>query len=308
MPDNDYIILYDETGQPYIEHISLRGAYSSAKNKIGSVYNAARAKAAGVKNYGVGRGVRVNHKYIAKIGNRYIYDAKELAAAKAKQAKGAVTNAAKNAKGTVNKVKNKVKDIAGVDERERRDAADKEVTRVGNTTNWRRSKEYDSAVAKAEKAQKEYDRTPLGMIDTAKDYANAGKYHATNAANKVKDKVKDIAGVDERERMTEAKNALDSKKAEGAKKRAEFDKYKDDMIDKYGDNYQSKMSKAESKHLDKLGDEYWDGLVRQQHNKTRSAKEDTLKDKYDQAKAEYGRTPLGTVDYYKKKLTGKKKK
>jgi hypothetical protein len=31
MPDNDYIILYDETGQPYIEHISLRGAYASIK-------------------------------------------------------------------------------------------------------------------------------------------------------------------------------------------------------------------------------------------------------------------------------------
>ena len=103
MPDNDYIILYDETGQPYIEHIALKGAYGAVKGYAGSVYNAARAKAAGVKNYGVGRGVRVNHKYIAKIGNRYIYDAKELAAAKAKQAKGAVSNVAKNAKGAVNR-------------------------------------------------------------------------------------------------------------------------------------------------------------------------------------------------------------
>lgn len=97
MTDYDYIVSFDETGQPYIAHFSISGAYGAAKNKVGSAYRSARSAVGGI-NSGVGRGVRVNHKYIAKIGNRYIYDAKELAAMKANQAKSATKNTVANAK------------------------------------------------------------------------------------------------------------------------------------------------------------------------------------------------------------------
>lgn len=344
MTDYDYIVSFDETGQPYIEHFSLQRSAVNVRNRVGSAYNAARAKAAGVQNYGVGRGVRQNHKYIAKIGNRYIYDAKELAAAKANQFKSAAkkttanagvkeainlakakkesknprkviqtklsdsvkattihrktdeerrrdwknediaqeqfdktllgkgVKAAKNAvdtaeyeakkgvrkidnayetaklrarylprrikydinkkteevktktddaidsakkkasetaenvknkakekangvadkaKNVANKVSDKAKDIAGVDERERRDVAMRDTVRAYNKTDGRPSLEYKQAVDREDAAQKAYDRTPLGMIDMAKDYANAGKYHANRVVNEAREKAKE---------------------------------------------------------------------------------------------------------------------
>lgn len=93
MNQNDYVILFDDNGTPYISH----GILDSAKS---AVSNAAK---------GVGRGVRENHKYILKIlengKNRYFYTQEEVRAyqqAKRMGIKNAAEYAQKNVKNAVN--------------------------------------------------------------------------------------------------------------------------------------------------------------------------------------------------------------
>lgn len=83
MYDNDYIVLIDENGQPYIAHDwrdRIRSAPAAARNAV---------RTAG----------RRAVKYIEKIGNRYFYDADEL--------KAYYENLRKGAKRTYETAKNK---------------------------------------------------------------------------------------------------------------------------------------------------------------------------------------------------------
>lgn len=224
MSYNDYIVVFDENGQPYIEHFSIKGAYSSAKSGLTSAYNKASAKVQGVKNYGVGRGVRVNHKYIAKIGNRYIYDAKELAAAKANQFKSATKNARNtiNRNGTLirssaNKMANKasnavssakekaseaiVKSNIGFKEAAQLVNAKKEAKNTNKkvqykpndsltiTTNHRKTDEERRRDWKNEDiAQENFDKTLLGKgVKAAKNAVDDAAYGAKKGARKIDD-------------------------------------------------------------------------------------------------------------------------
>ena len=79
MNDNDYIILFDQNGSPYIAHASLsamRQRTAGALRAVGNAANTARE--------GVGRGVRATHKYIDKVvengKTRYFYTQEELKA------------------------------------------------------------------------------------------------------------------------------------------------------------------------------------------------------------------------------------
>ena len=102
MNQNDYVILFDENGSPYIAHAGLidqaRGAVNAAANRVQQVANQAK---------GVGRGVRQNHKYILKVNEngktRYFYKQEEVRAYYEAKKRG-IKNAAEYAQ---NAVKNK---------------------------------------------------------------------------------------------------------------------------------------------------------------------------------------------------------
>lgn len=79
MSNEDYVILFDQNGSPYIAHASLsavRQRTTGALRAVGNVANTARE--------GVGRGVRATHKYIDKVvengKTRYFYTQEELKA------------------------------------------------------------------------------------------------------------------------------------------------------------------------------------------------------------------------------------
>ena len=159
MKDYDYIITFDENGQPYIEHFSLSGAYNKARSAVA----------------GVGRGILANHKYIAKIGNRYIYSAKELAAAKANQLKGRVQNAKTRASNTINNARNTV--IA----KGRRIRADVNIKR-----NNRKIKRHEQQEARKQRRAEMYNEVKLSTFLTGgeerKEYVRNKR--ATRAAER----------------------------------------------------------------------------------------------------------------------------
>lgn len=83
MNQNDYVILFDEKGTPYIAHAGwFDNAKNAARNAANAVGNAAQQVANRAK--GVGRGVRTNHKYILKVNEngktRYFYKPEEVKA------------------------------------------------------------------------------------------------------------------------------------------------------------------------------------------------------------------------------------
>lgn len=97
MNQNDYVILFDENGMPYIAHGILDSAKSAVTNAV----------------KGVGRGVRENHKYILKVLEngkyRYFYTQKEVKAYQQAKRMG-IKNAADYAK---NSVKGAVNNLTG---------------------------------------------------------------------------------------------------------------------------------------------------------------------------------------------------
>ena len=66
MTEQDYILLFDQNGSPYIAHASLSGMRQRAAGALKAAGSAA-AGAAGAVKQGVGRSVRTTHKYIQKI-------------------------------------------------------------------------------------------------------------------------------------------------------------------------------------------------------------------------------------------------
>lgn len=106
MNQNDYVILFDENGSPYIAHAGFmeraRGAVNAAANRVQQVANQAK---------GVGRGIRQNHKYILKVNEngktRYFYKQEEVKAYYEAKKRG-IKNAAEYAQ---NAVKNKASEV-----------------------------------------------------------------------------------------------------------------------------------------------------------------------------------------------------
>ena len=83
--------------------------------------------------------------------------------------------------------------------------------------------------------------------------------------------------------------------------------YDTEMFQKYGVNYEDKMTPSEKAKYDKLGKElsdisekWWDATIRQMHSAAYRS-DPTLRDKLDDAIAEYQNTPLGMLDKLKRK-------
>lgn len=292
MEDYDYVMMVDENGSPYLAHVdwgkarqSVRNAASSAKNAVKSAGNKSykyyqKLKEGGKTLYfysadelkahydnlrkqasGAANSVKTNARTAAakvsaaanELGNRAAYTA-----FKARQTANNMRNEFAN---RANQASNAIKDKAGVDERERRDAAkkaaDEAQTRYDNAqdrldeahelrTDAKRNggaglsraeelvrgaaREREAARKDNEEKQKayreaqaEYDATVLGKADRAGEAAR-GAYEGA----------RDLAG----KAGEAARGAIDSAQ-EGARKavdasKSKFDRMKDDFAKKAG--------------------------------------------------------------------------
>ena len=198
MYDNDYIVLIDENGQPYIAHgwsDRIRSAPAAARNA---------ARTAG----------RKATKYIEKIVDkgkaRYFYTQDELKAfynntrGRASNAVNQAKNAARRAASTA---KEKAKDILGYDERERMKDAERRFNNAADnrerTTTYRlnkaeaaHTKEVDETYEALKKTRAEYRNTPLafieGLSEMAKDASDTIGSAAATIASNAKTKVEDL--------------------------------------------------------------------------------------------------------------------
>lgn len=203
MNQNDYVILFDENGSPYIAHAGLidraRGAVNAAANRVQQVANQAK---------GVGRGVRQNHKYILKVNEngktRYFYKQEEVKAyyeAKkrgiknaAEYAQNAVKNKAtevadkakqgvSNAKNAVRDVASDAKDAASTAYNKAKDSANNTVTNAKNKFEQMKS-EFRDKTGQTLKDRAETTKQEAQKAETERQKA-AGKYSAdVNAALK----------------------------------------------------------------------------------------------------------------------------
>ena len=174
MYDNDYIVLIDENGQPYIAH----GWRDWARSAPAAAKNAARTAG------------RKATKYIEKIVDkgkaRYFYTQDELkayydnlrntASSTARNAASRVRTAATNTRNAVNRTahnaKEKARDVLGYDEFDRyerawdRTAAAKQRAEANPNSAYAQA-EKDRAEAAEARAHEEYLRTPLGRARDA---------------------------------------------------------------------------------------------------------------------------------------------
>ena len=305
--DRDYVIAFDENGEPYIAH-------ALGSRLSGAASNVRRA------------GSRYLMKIQTKYGNRYFYTPQEVQAYQ--RAKSGVKKAADSAKSAVNNTKKQVKQSVKTlnsDLKKRRTWKNAEKEASSNLKPLRSSpdsrlkryesedeKAYDKALAAATK--KTYDKTKLGKAENAvKSATERMKEEFRKKANEAADKVKDKAGVDEKERYEEAQKAYDENDlnaknldAELSSKNISLQYYDSAMLKKYGKDYKSKMSKAEKEKYSKLDAEraalwekYWNALINKYGAAT--GNDPTLKDQLDKAKAEYDNTLLGKLDRRNKK-------
>ena len=231
MNDDEYMILFDQNGSPYIAHASLSemrqrtaGALRSARSAVGS--------AAGAVKQGVGRGVRTTHKYIQKIEEngrtRYFYTQEELKAYLAEKKAAAQQ--------TVNKAKEKAR--AGMGEaQEKASKARTRAEQIGNEfknkasgavneakASARAYKEYQDAGKQAsdenfseaskdrmKKAWSELQKHPAGMKAemARRKVAEAGEA-VENAADDVKEKASEVAS-NAKETARKAKEEIQQK-------------------------------------------------------------------------------------------------
>lgn len=189
MNQNDYVILFDENGTPYISHGLLDNAKSAVNSAAQKVTNVAK---------GVGRGIRENHEYILKVFEngkaRYFYTQDEVKAyyqAKrlgiknaADYAKKAVSSAKDAAKSTVDKAQNAFESQAA----KVKDAVTTRTDDVRNKLNdmqqQHKTEKELSAAEKRKKATEDYyqerrssgfrdNRSILGSLNKGRsDYSN----------------------------------------------------------------------------------------------------------------------------------------
>jgi hypothetical protein len=235
MNQNDYYIVFDENGTPYIEH----GFFDNVKNTVKNVANKVTSTASNAAK-GVGRGVRANHKYLLKVfengKTRYFYKQSEVDAyyrAKKVGIKNAaeyVQNKAKDAetsaKDMINKaketVKSTVREATGYAAKDRMNAAAAKRSELNDTQNqkhevWTQAKK-------------------------AKDQADIKTFLATAESEMANEKAKNSNIFNRKQRETDAKTASDQQKQYAAKSReagANEQKAKrelDEAIDAYNKN------------------------------------------------------------------------
>jgi len=168
MNPHDYIVSVNEKGEPYLEH-ALFGKGSQ----------------------------RQDHKYYTRVQDkgrwRYFYSPQEFRIWQTGGSKKKVTNtdkmrsAFKQLKETGQKVAEKAKDIAGVDERQRMRSA-KEKLDSDSTNALNRFKRHTDYT----KAKSDYDKTLLGRTERMKEeLRKKAKKTANEVSDKVKEKVKE---------------------------------------------------------------------------------------------------------------------
>lgn len=245
--------------------------------------------------------------------------------------------------GAIKNVAERVKDAAGVDERERAEEAWSKVDSKSSKSDWE----------KAEKAQSDYRKTPLGAIDYAKERAweiatgqdgtakeiaadlarrasekaketvGKAKEQIDAAAEKVKESARDKLGYDEKERMEAAQKEFEEKREDGIRLTEErepifeaYHGYVSEMEQKYGPDYQSKMTDSERTKLQKLDSEltdisekWWDATIVQMHPShilvDPTDEPTTLWDKVESAKREYQETPLSKIEDFMSRIKRK---
>lgn len=213
MNQNDYVILFDENGSPYIAHAGLleraRGAANAAANRAQQVANQAK---------GVGRGVRQNHKYILKVNEngktRYFYKQEEVRAyyeAKKRGIKNAAEYAQNAVKNTATEVADKAKQGVSNAKNAVRDATSDAKDAVSTAYN----KAKDSANNTVTNAKNRFERMKSEFKDKADKAGDTAKATTQSAA----DHLKDVSGINARKNVQTTQKALDDAKT--AENRAE---------------------------------------------------------------------------------------
>ena len=210
MEYRDYVILFDENGQPYIAH-SWKSAWGKVKSGAKRAYGAARS------------GGSKAHKYLMKVGEgakaKYAYTKEEVdallgrgrraaskAMAGAKSAAGKASSGIKSGADAVKRAGIKAADKLGVDDRIR-----------ANKTNeiFQNNKNAQTFIAKQD-AKEAYEATPLGkaegFLKRAGDIAKRYGSMTLGAIKSTPGKVADKLGFDERQRLKEAEEATENDK------------------------------------------------------------------------------------------------
>ena len=274
--DRDYIIAFDENGEPYIAH-------ALGSRLSGAVSNARRA------------GSRYLMKIQTKYGNRYFYTPQEVQAYQ--RAKSGVKKASNSAKSAVNNTKKQVNQAVKTlksDLKKRRtwknaekEAASplKDVKQIDK--GWYQGRietaaesAYDKKYAEATK--KTYDKTKLGKAENA---AKSATDRMKEEFRKKKEDVKDKLGYDERERRD-----LAQKRAETVGK----------VANKEAESGTHKISESIWEKDEKKSKELFDKGLKQRDDAWAAAKR-SREAAWD-AQKEYNKTPLGKVDKAKDAL------
>lgn len=224
--DRDYIITFDENGEPYIAH-------ALGSRLSGAASNARRA------------GSRYLMKIQTKYGNRYFYTPQEVQAYQ--RAKSGVKKAANSAKSAVNNTKKQVNQTvktlkSDLKKRQTWKNAEKEAAsplkdvkqidkgwyqgRIETAAESTYDKKY------AEKTKKTYDKTKLGKAENAvKESVDKVKSSTKNVANDTNRAIKDKLGYDERDRLNNAKK--EKEKADKRLERELKDNVSEEMLARY---------------------------------------------------------------------------
>lgn len=204
MNDDEYMILFDQNGSPYIAHASLSGMRQRTAGALRSARSAVGSAAGAVKK-GVGRGVRTTHKYIQKIEEngrtRYFYTQEELKAYLAEKKAAAQQ--------TVNKAKEKAR--AGMGEaQEKASKARTRAEQIGNEFKNKASDTVQTAKRYGEAVKNYTNAQTNGLKDATSDAVESAKNKTRKAAQNAKNAVEDTVS-DIKKSATKAKEEIQQK-------------------------------------------------------------------------------------------------
>ena len=204
MNEDDYILLFDQNGSPYIAHASLSGIRQRASGALRTARSAVGSAAGAVKQ-GVGRGVRTTHKYIQKIEEngrtRYFYTQEEL--------KAYLNQKKTQTQDTVNKAKEKAR--AGMGEaQERASKARTRAEQLGNEFKNKASDTVQTAKRYGKAVKNHTDAQTNGLKDAASDAVESAKNKTRQAVQNAKNAVEDTVS-DVKESATKAKEEIQQK-------------------------------------------------------------------------------------------------
>ena len=185
MNDNDYIVMIDENGQPYLAH-----AFGDRVKNFATTMNRKIRN-----NVGAGSRARKDHKYIMRVDNYfapgkhlYLYTQDEVAAFQGRNG---------NKKGS-RTLSNRIRDKLGWDERSARDDA-----RANSGSNETNRMRYRAA-------QDEYNKTALGKLENLGNRLKSTTLGAIRGAKKAAKWVDDHdAGLTETVRYAAKRNKVD---------------------------------------------------------------------------------------------------